>query len=249
MPRVLCYIIIAKLKYKEDSKMGEKLINCKVCGREIAMSAKICPHCGKRNKKPVLKIILISAAVLIVLSIIGNMPKTKTADGIANTSGSEATVAKSNSAGIWELGEYDDQFGNKTGEKFVTTKSLIRGKFSNPATENSDLDVQFIYSEKNGATIQLYEYGKQLGMPATGIGLEKVTIAVQDGKGQQYSFTGEMSQTWVYFDLNDRETVKQILLTGGNIKFRITIATVGLRSSYSFDITNANGFDVACQQL
>jgi hypothetical protein len=233
--------------------MSEKLIKCKICGNEIAQSAKICPHCGKRNKRPWWQIALIVFAVIIVLSIIGNMPKTNTSNStpnvpITDTTDANSTVRNNNNPGIWEIGEYEDQFGNKTGEKFITPKSMIRGKFSNPATENSDLDVQFIYSDKDGVTIRLYEYGKQLGSPATAIGIEKVNIAIQDGNGQQYNFTGGMSQTWMFFDLNDRETVKQILLAGGNIKFRIIIDTVGVISNYSFDITNANGFDVVYQQ-
>ncbi|MDR1176025.1 MAG: zinc ribbon domain-containing protein [Treponema sp.] len=229
--------------------MGEKLINCKACGREIAKSAKICPHCGKKNKQPVLKVVLISAAVIIALSIIGNMSKTNTTSSTSNTqTGGNFTIARNNNTGIWGLGEYEDQFGNKTGEKYIAPKSTIRGKFSNPATENSDLDVQFVFSDENGVTIQLYEYGKKFGVPATAIGLEKINIAIQAGNGQQYNFTGGMTQTWVFFDVNDRETITQILLEGGNIKFRISIDSVGVRSSYSFDITNANGFDVIYQQ-
>ena len=33
----------------------EKLINCKVCGNEMAKSAKSCPSCGAKNKKPFYK--------------------------------------------------------------------------------------------------------------------------------------------------------------------------------------------------
>lgn len=29
-----------------------KMITCKTCGEEIAKSAKVCPHCGAKNKKP-----------------------------------------------------------------------------------------------------------------------------------------------------------------------------------------------------
>lgn len=35
--------------------MANKLIHCKACGAEIASSAKSCPHCGARNKKPIYK--------------------------------------------------------------------------------------------------------------------------------------------------------------------------------------------------
>ena len=35
--------------------MNKKLINCKTCGEEIAKSAKSCPKCGAKNKKPIFK--------------------------------------------------------------------------------------------------------------------------------------------------------------------------------------------------
>ena len=33
--------------------MSQKLKSCKTCGQEIAKSAKACPHCGAKNKKPI----------------------------------------------------------------------------------------------------------------------------------------------------------------------------------------------------
>ena len=35
--------------------MKKKLTSCKACGNEIAKSAKRCPHCGAKNKKPIFK--------------------------------------------------------------------------------------------------------------------------------------------------------------------------------------------------
>lgn len=35
--------------------MKNKMIPCKQCGKEIAASAKTCPHCGSKNKKPIFK--------------------------------------------------------------------------------------------------------------------------------------------------------------------------------------------------
>lgn len=54
--------------------MSNKIKQCKVCGKDIATSAKVCPCCGAKNKKPIYKrwwfILLV---VLIVLSIIGSL--------------------------------------------------------------------------------------------------------------------------------------------------------------------------------
>lgn len=35
--------------------MSDKMIVCKVCGSDMAKSAKACPHCGAKNKKPFYK--------------------------------------------------------------------------------------------------------------------------------------------------------------------------------------------------
>lgn len=32
-----------------------KMTTCKHCGAEIAASAKVCPHCGGKNKPPIYK--------------------------------------------------------------------------------------------------------------------------------------------------------------------------------------------------
>ena len=33
--------------------MSKKMIPCRTCGEEIAANAKVCPHCGAKNKKPI----------------------------------------------------------------------------------------------------------------------------------------------------------------------------------------------------
>ena len=49
-----------------------KLITCKHCGHEIASSAKACPHCGGKNKKPIFKRIWFwILVVIILLAVIG----------------------------------------------------------------------------------------------------------------------------------------------------------------------------------
>ncbi len=35
--------------------MADKITSCKTCGAEMAASAKVCPKCGAKNKKPFYK--------------------------------------------------------------------------------------------------------------------------------------------------------------------------------------------------
>ena len=50
-----------------------KMINCKTCNAEIATSAKVCPKCGAKNKKPIYKRVWIwfLAAIVLIAVISG----------------------------------------------------------------------------------------------------------------------------------------------------------------------------------
>ena len=52
--------------------MSKKLIECKSCGQQMAKSAKACPHCGAKNKKPIIKKWWFWVAVILVVTIVGN---------------------------------------------------------------------------------------------------------------------------------------------------------------------------------
>ncbi|MCQ2488878.1 MAG: zinc ribbon domain-containing protein, partial [Clostridia bacterium] len=61
------------------------MIACKSCGASIAKSAKACPSCGAKNKKPIYKrawfIILMAIVVIaIIASIAGGSDDTNPSD-------------------------------------------------------------------------------------------------------------------------------------------------------------------------
>ena len=51
--------------------MSKKLTTCKACGQEIAKSAKTCPHCGAKNKKPIFKKWWFWAIIVVLIIAIG----------------------------------------------------------------------------------------------------------------------------------------------------------------------------------
>lgn len=53
--------------------MSDKLIKCKACGKEIAKSAKVCPGCGKKNKRPFWQTFVIIVVAVIVIAVIANI--------------------------------------------------------------------------------------------------------------------------------------------------------------------------------
>lgn len=53
----------------------EKMTNCKTCGQQIAKSAKRCPHCGAKNKKPIFKkwwFWVVVVLLIVVVATSGN---------------------------------------------------------------------------------------------------------------------------------------------------------------------------------
>lgn len=75
-----------------------KLITCKHCGQEIAASAKTCPHCGGKNRKPIYKKVWFW--ILIVLVLFGAIgggsgnKKTSTSKKVGEVSTSQTIVSK-----------------------------------------------------------------------------------------------------------------------------------------------------------
>ena len=64
-----------------------KMINCKSCGAEIAVSAKSCPKCGAKNKKPIWKRWWVwILAVIILFAAIGSI------GGNSNTNDSSSSA-------------------------------------------------------------------------------------------------------------------------------------------------------------
>lgn len=69
------------------SQQGNNMKACKSCGQLIAKTAKICPHCGAKNKKPIYKRgWFIAICVIFVLSVIGSISGGKDSDdNLSNT--------------------------------------------------------------------------------------------------------------------------------------------------------------------
>ena len=163
--------------------------------------------------------------------------------------------------GMWEIKYFVDEFGDKTNEPYITNRLGIYGTFSNSATENSRLRVDFLISkifdlEKNGfnITIQLYEYAGN--NPVKDGGAYYLIVEDRDGLRQEleasndsgdrmrfhsYSFRGEET---------DNKKMQKILLKGGIIRFVIKENTkYSAPSEYKFTIENADFYENAVRML
>ena len=72
--RLIETIEAARQRHESTSAANPNMIYCKYCGKTISKTAKSCPHCGGRFKKPVYKrwwfIVIV---VIVVLGILGNL--------------------------------------------------------------------------------------------------------------------------------------------------------------------------------
>lgn len=94
---------------------AKKTINCKSCGAEIAKSAKVCPHCGAKNRKnPVLVAVLVILVLVIIAGASGGKEEAKPAvqsgsDTKMNMQAKEKpTEAAKTSFGVGETAELKD---------------------------------------------------------------------------------------------------------------------------------------------
>jgi RNA polymerase subunit RPABC4/transcription elongation factor Spt4 len=129
-----------------------KMTTCKHCGAEIAASAKVCPHCGGKNKPPIYKRWwFIAIIVLIVLSAIGGSSSSSDGSASSITTKASASTASSAASVVPEISEDDYKAECQTvdykelcryPEKYEGTKIVVKVKVS------QIIDANFSGSEK-----------------------------------------------------------------------------------------------------
>lgn len=129
-----------------------KMTTCKHCGAEIAASAKVCPHCGGKNKPPIYKRWwFIAIIVLIVLSAIGGSGSGSDSSASSSTTKASASTASSAASVVPEISEDDYKAECQSvdykelcryPEKYEGTKIVVKVKVS------QIIDANFSGSEK-----------------------------------------------------------------------------------------------------
>jgi hypothetical protein len=159
----------------------------------------------------------------------------------------EERIKKENSLGIWQTGFYVDEFGDPTKKGYIRNESYLIGKFSNSATENSDLAVRLLISDPNHISIQLFEYA----------GDNPVKAGVEDHyriKVKQDTLSAILLRAQNYDDrlslnVKDSKTLSDMFVKGGSFKFSIIEESSYSKSSYYVEIPDATGFKNALEKL
>ena len=148
---------------------------------------------------------------------------------------------------MWTLNYFADEFGERTTNKYITTRLFIKGTFSNSATENSDLNVNFIITDATGISIQLYEYARS--NPVKGGYRDHYKIRVKPADGERVELTATNTGNRLSLTEKGSQILSDLLAQGGKVIFSI-IETEGYsQSSYRFTIEDASCYDVTLAEM
>lgn len=151
-----------------------------------------------------------------------------------------------NNTGMWKVNFYVDDFGEPTKEGYIRNTSLISGFFSNTATQNSDLNVKFLISNSSDVDMMLYEYARQ--NPIKSSSSESYRVLIQDKDGERLKLRATSYGDRLSFSKTDSRKVHNILMKGGEIKFRI-IENDRPTTNYKFTISKADWYENAYRKL
>ncbi len=152
--------------------------------------------------------------------------------------------ANFNNTGIWSVKYFVDNFGEPTKDSYITNTNLIRGTFSNSATQNSKLDVKFLIPSSSRISIMLYEYAGS--NPVKAYSSTWYEVFIQDKNKTRIRIFAENTSDRLLFDKIDSRKIHNVLLKGGTVKFRIVENSI---TNYEFAIKRADFYNNAFRKL
>ena len=146
--------------------MADKLISCKTCGAEISASAKTCPSCGAKNRKPFYRKWWFYAP--IVLLVLGALGGGKTASPAASGTSDTPPAASSPGAAASESGAASGAASSEVEEPITYTHyratELFDALSANALNASQTLKGQYV--ELDGDVNVIDSDGKYIGVGA-----------------------------------------------------------------------------------
>ena len=220
---------------------------CESCGS--VNTTNYCLHCGAR--KP----------AVIVCSECGNIYPSDTEALFCGNCGTKLrkegkTIVESTPSnnildnntefGMWTIRHYVDEFKNPTARKYITNTVLINGKFSNGATNDSNLTVKILI-DTSDISIMLYEYGKYQVKTYSSSG-DKYAVSVLDNDGSKHKLKGSMYSDRISIESGYEDELLSIFADEGKVVFSITDERYTV-NQYTFTINNTADFISAYRTL
>ena len=171
-----------------------KMTQCKSCAKEIATSAKSCPGCGAKNKKPIYKRVWFWVIAIII--VIGATGGSGTDDSKEINSGnieSEQEVSQNNSKNTTAENKSENKVENNIPTEY---KSALR---------KAKLYADTMNMSKTGIYDQLTsEYGEKFTVEAAQYAIDNITVDWKENalkKAKSYQETMSMSPAAIYDQL------------------------------------------------
>ena len=171
-----------------------KMTQCKSCAKEIATSAKSCPGCGAKNKKPIYKRVWFWViAIIIVIGATGGSGTDDSKEINSENIESEQEVSQNNS----ENTTAENKSENKVEDNIPTEyKSALR---------KAKLYADTMNMSKAGLYDQLTsEYGEKFTVEAAQYAIDNITVDWKENalkKAKLYQETMSMSPAAIYDQL------------------------------------------------
>ena len=171
-----------------------KMTQCKSCAKEIATSAKSCPGCGAKNKKPIYKRVWFwIIAIIIVIGATGGSDTDNSKEINSGNIESEQEVSQNNS----ENTTAENKSENKVEDNIPTEyKSALR---------KAKLYADTMNMSKAGLYDQLTsEYGEKFTVEAAQYAIDNITVDWKENalkKAKLYQETMSMSPAAIYDQL------------------------------------------------
>ena len=171
-----------------------KMTQCKSCAKEIATSAKSCPGCGAKNKKPIYKRVWFwIIAIIIVIGATGGSGTDDSKEINSENIESEQEVSQNNI----ENTTAENKSENKVEDNIPTEyKSALR---------KAKLYADTMNMSKAGLYDQLTsEYGEKFTVEAAQYAIDNITVDWKENalkKAKSYQETMSMSPAAIYDQL------------------------------------------------
>lgn len=179
--------------------MNKKLTACKNCGEEIAKSAKLCPKCGAKNKKPIFKKWWFWLIVIVfIFAVIGSGNSDEPVAETPTTT--QAPTAKETEPPA-EVNDIDEP---EETEAIAAEDDNVSTEFKN-ALKKAQSYSDIMHMSKAGIYNQLVsEYGEQFPEDAAQYAMDNLEADWKENalkKAESYSDTMHMSKAAIYDQL------------------------------------------------
>ena len=207
-------------------------------------------------KKPVLVFFVLSCSLAFMLllgsclTLLAGQPPANQANNSAPQPETEPPENKPEDLG-WRLGQFTNEWGDKTGDYFMTFDKSVTGSASGNNAGSGRLRVSDIsISELQGLTFRLDKRSYDSWSGADEVG--KASVVLRYGNNEEITIEGKRVRIYeLGIELSDE--LVNILSREETINFRITnvdirYSTLNLTSYYQFDLKLDN-FNKAYEQL